>query len=185
MDDSLQKGFKQLLIRLDRIIEKKGKDKVKLYLVGAGAMSLAGIKGVRNTNDLDCFFEDNVLLSEELYEELDDGRIITLDRISRDINFLHPDFSERAKEIMPGEFLNITVMVMDIYDMALMKMGRFHQRDQEDLKILFKERKIEPDYLKRLFLEAKEYYVGNISFLDTSFKLAMNMLGNYSCVRCQ
>lgn len=179
MDDSLQEGFKRLLSRLDKMIEKKGKNKVKLYLVGAAAMSLAGIKGIRNTNDLDCFFEDNVLLPEELYEEIE-GEIITLDRISRDINFLHPDFSKRAREIMRGEFLNIRVMVMDPYDMALMKIGRFHQRDQEDLKILFQECQIEPDYLKRLFLEAKEYYVGNISFLETSFKLAMNILTSHN-----
>ena len=175
MDDLYKKTFEQLLVRLDKIIEKKG-EKVVLYLVGAAGMTLAGIKGIRNTNDLDCFFEDNVLLPTELYEETYDGKIITLDRISRDINFLHHDFSERAKEIMPGKFLNIKVMVMAPYDMALMKIGRFHQRDQEDLKILFKERKLNPDYLKKLFLEAKEYYVGNISYLDTSFKLAMDML---------
>lgn len=178
MDDSIRKGFEQLLIRLDRIIEKRGDKKVVLYLVGAGGMSLGGIDGVRNTKDLDCFFEDNVLLSEELYEETDEGEIITLDRMSRDLNFLHPDFPERAREIMSGRFLNIRLMVMGYYDMALMKIGRFHQRDQEDLKVLFKERRLDPDYLKKLFLEAREYYVGNISSLDTSFKLAMDMLSS-------
>lgn len=81
---------------------------------------------------------------------------------------------------MRGEFSNIKVMVMDHYDMALMKMGRFHQLDQEDLKILFQECQIEPDYLKRLFLEAKEYYIANISFLETSFKLAMNILTSHN-----
>lgn len=182
MDDSFQKGARRLLIRLDKMIEKKGKDKIKVYLVGAAAMSLAGIKGIRNTNDLDCFFEDNVFMPEELYEEIEDGEIITLDRISRDINFLHPDFSKRAKEMMRGEFLNIRVMVMDPYDMALMKIGRFQQRDQEDLKILFKECKIEPEAMKRLFLEAKEYYVGNIPFLETPFKLAMNILASQNKV---
>ncbi|MDI6735238.1 MAG: DUF6036 family nucleotidyltransferase, partial [bacterium] len=123
-----------------------------------------------------CFFEVNVLLPTELYEETDDGKIITLDRISRDINFLHPDFSKRAKEILTGKFSNIKVMVMGPYDMALMKIGRFHQRDQEDLKVLFKECPLDLDYLTRLYSEAKEYYVGNISYLDTSFKLAIEML---------
>ncbi len=157
MDDLYKKTFEQLLVRLDKIIEKKD-GKIILYLVGAAGMTLAGIKGIRNTNDLDYFFEDNVLLTTELYEETDDGKIVTLDRISRDINFLHPDFSKRAKEILTGKFSNITVMIMSPYDMALMKIGRFHQRDQEDLKVLFEECPLDLDYLTKLYLEAKEYY---------------------------
>jgi hypothetical protein len=70
-------------------------------------------------------------------------------------------YQERMKGLLPGQFKNIRLFVLDPYDLVLSKLSRNIERDREDVKHLSRTLHLDPNVLRaRYDAELKPYLIG-------------------------
>lgn len=75
---------------------------------------------------------------------------------------LHEDYEDRVVRLVTQSSIDhVEVYIASAMDVAISKLGRFGQRDQQDIQALLRLPNVDLDEFERLAGEAIGYYVGN------------------------
>ena len=81
------------------------------------------------------------------------------------------DYESRLRELFPGRFKNLRLMVLDPYDLALSKIERNASIDRDDVKYLAKAIPLDPNILRERYEKELRPYLGNPDREDLTLKL--------------
>ena len=84
-----------------------------------------------------------------------------------------PQWRERSVEIMRGSFKNLRLMAISKEDLVLSKLGRYNERDREDIRHLCENCKIDARKLINCYKSARQYYVGDLKAVDFTFNIVL------------
>lgn len=119
------------------------------------------------------------LLDEDAYIFSDEEGISQV--LERDSNFnttlgpLHEDYEDRIiRLVTQSNIPNVEVYIASAIDVAISKLGRFGDRDQQDIQSLLKLPYVDIDEFERLAQEAINYYVGNQSQISGNLKVVLD-----------
>lgn len=106
------------------------------------------------------------LLGGEAYVFTDDDGLSQMLELDTSFNTtlgpLHEDYEDRVIRLVRGcSVPNVEVYVAGAMDVAISKLGRFGERDQEDIQDLLRLPQVKVEEFERLANEAIGYYVGN------------------------
>lgn len=106
------------------------------------------------------------LLGEDAYVFTDDDGLSQMLELDTSFNTtlgpLHEDYEDRVMRLMAGiDVPYVEVYVAGPIDVAISKLGRFGERDQQDIQALLRLPQVDVDEFERLANEAISYYVGN------------------------
>jgi|CXWL01.1.fsa_nt_gi hypothetical protein len=79
-----------------------------------------------------------------------------------------PEWKERSVEILKGKLKHLQVRALSKEDLILSKLGRYNDRDRDDIEFLFETRKIDAKKLIEYYEAARLYYIGNLEILDNT-----------------
>lgn len=75
---------------------------------------------------------------------------------------LHEDYEDRVVRLVTQSSVDyVEVYIAGAMDVAISKLGRFGERDQQDIQALLRLPNVDVDEFERLAGEAIGYYVGN------------------------
>ena len=117
------------------------------------------------------------LLDADAYAFVDDRGVTQMLELDTSFNTtlapLHEDYEDRVVRLVTQSNVpNVQVYVASALDVAISKLGRFGERDQQDIQILLKLTHVDVNEFERLAREAIGYYVGDKT----------RILGNLKCV---
>ena len=179
-------AFKTMVNRIEESIKASGNKKlvlpVRMFVAGGAAAHFYTAK--RMTDDVDATFSHRMLLPEDLeisYRDTDGkARLLYFDRQYNDtFGLLHED---AYKDSMPLKLGGIDPKVVEVrllspVDLAISKLARFAEHDQEDIKALAEEGLLNSKDLKKRAEEALRHYIANPDPIKTSIALACKMIG--------
>jgi len=120
------------------------------YIGGFAAVVKYGLP--RGTNDLDYFSLVPANRMRDLQEMAGEGSPLAR---KHKVHVHHAgvatrpeNYAERMKEVLPGQFKNIRLFVLDPYDLVLSKLSRNIERDREDVKHLSRTLHLDPNVLR-------------------------------------
>lgn len=106
------------------------------------------------------------LLGDDAYVFLDEEGVSQM--LELDVSFnttlgpLHEDYEDRVIRLKTqSDIPNVEIYVASPVDVAISKLGRFGDRDQQDIQALLELPSVDVDEFERLAREAIGYYVGN------------------------
>ena len=108
-------------------------------------------KLTRNTEFKVAIFEDGFIFSEKLPD----------------------DYVKIADECKDAEFKNITLKTLNPIDIIVSKVARYNARDDEDMAILTKVKKIDKDKLIKRFNEIKGTFTSTEENIEDNFKVVL------------
>jgi uncharacterized nucleotidyltransferase DUF6036 len=119
----------------------------------------------RGTNDLDYYSLVPANRMRDLQEMAGEGSSLARKHKVHvhhaGVATLPENYEERMKELLPGQFKNIRLLVLDPYDLVLSKLSRNIERDREDVKHLSRTLHLDPIVLRaRYDAELKPYLIG-------------------------
>jgi hypothetical protein len=75
---------------------------------------------------------------------------------------------------MPGDRLkHLRVMALGREDLILTKLGRYNDRDRQDIQFIAENHKIDPKNLIAYCKSARQHYVGDLRTIDQTFNIAL------------
>ena len=90
---------------------------------------------------------------------------------------LPENYADRITEIFPGTFVNLRLLVLDRYDLALSKLERNIDRDLEDVQLLSRTEGFDIDVLRERYLnEVRPFVTGPVSRHDLTLDLWVEMI---------
>jgi len=174
----------QMLDKIDTYLRDSGYEgpPVRMYL--AGGLAVNYYCGSRYTEDVDASFSRRVVVrSEDLVIDYlrRDGTpsIIYFDaNYNSTLSLLHEDFEDDALE---WEGMNDTgrlvqLLVLSPLDLAVSKISRFTDQDQDDILDLARAGLITAEAVRMRALDALSYYVGNIRWVRGSIDVICNRI---------
>jgi hypothetical protein len=145
----------------------------------AGGAALHFYTGERVSRDIDAAFSHRIALPENLevaYRDADGAaRLLYLDRQYSDtLALMHEDAYDDS---VPLSLEGIDAHVLDVrllsaLDLAISKVGRFSSQDRDDIALLARRKLITSARLRRRAEEAMGGYVGDLTRLQGSIRLA-------------
>lgn len=119
------------------------------------------------------------LLGEDAYVFTDDDGLSQMLELDTSFNTtlgpLHEDYEDRVIRLVRGSGVpDIEVYVAGAIDVAISKLGRFGERDQEDIQALLRLPQVSIEEFERLAKEAIGYYVGNKMPVSGNLKVAIS-----------
>ncbi len=154
---------------------------VRMYLAGGAAVHF--YTGARMTGDVDAVFSTRVVLPEDLdvayVDEHGRNRLLYFDRQYNDtFALLHEDAHRASKKLTlhgvdPGL---LEVRALAPVDLAVSKIARYEQHDQDDIAALARAGLITGPEVEQRAQEALAGYVGNVSRVHLSIKLARQLI---------
>ena len=179
-------AFKTMVGRIEDSIKASGNGQlalpVRMYV--AGGVAAHFYTAQRMTDDVDATFSHRMLLPEDLeisYRDADrKARLLYFDRQYNDtFGLLHED---AYKDSIPLKLDGIDSKVVEVrvlspVDLAVSKLARFAEHDQEDIKALATAGLLNSKDLRMRADEALKHYVGNPESIKTSITLACRMVG--------
>ena len=179
-------AFKTMVGRIGDSIKESGNRKlalpVRMYV--AGGVAAHFYTAQRMTDDVDATFSHRMLLPEDLeisYRDADGkARLLYFDRQYNDtFGLLHED---AYKDSIPLKLDGIDPKVVEVrllspVDLAVSKLARFAEHDQEDIRALAAEGLLNSKDLKKRAEEALRHYIGNPGPIKTSMTLACRIIG--------
>ena len=179
-------AFKTMVGRIEDSIKASGNRKlalpVRMYV--AGGVAAHFYTAQRVTDDVDATFSHRMLLPEDLdisYRDADGkARLLYFDRQYNDtFGLLHAD---AHKDSIPLKLDGIDPKVVEVrllspVDLAVSKIARFAEHDQEDIKALAAAGLLNSKDLKKRAEEALRHYIGKPDSIKTSITLACRMIG--------
>jgi len=153
-------------------------EKITLYIFG-GAAAVIAYGSRRGTLDIDAYIEDRAIKSKLLGwagqgSELETKHGLYLHSANTELMLIEtPDWKERSIEILRGKLKHVQIMALGKEDLVLSKLGRYNDRDREDIQFIFGKYKIDPQKLIKYYESARQYFVGNLRTLDTTFNIVL------------
>lgn len=119
------------------------------------------------------------LLGEDAYVFADEEGIVQILELDTSFNTtlapLHEDYEDRVIRLMnQSRVSNVEVYVASALDVAISKLGRFGDRDQDDIQTLLKLPYIDIGEFERLAREAISYYVGDEMRISGNLKVMLD-----------
>lgn len=152
--------------------------RVDLYVFG-GAAAVIAYGSKRGTVDIDGLVADVEVL-KKLDEWAGQGSALASEhgiyfqRANTTLMpIVEPDWMERSVEILKGGLRHFRVMALGKEDLVLSKLGRYNDRDREDIQFLAEAHRIDPKKLIACYKTARDYYVGRLATLDQTFNIAL------------
>jgi Nucleotidyltransferase of unknown function (DUF6036) len=182
-------AFKTMVGRIEESIKASGNRQlvlpVRMYVAGGAASHFYTAK--RMTDDVDATFSHRMLLPEDLeisYRDTDGkARLLYFDRQYNDTFALLHEHAYR--DSMPLKLGGIDPKIVEVrllspVDLAVSKLARFAEHDQEDIKALAGEGLLNAKDLKKRAQEALKHYIGNPGPIKTSITLACRVINKNS-----
>jgi len=162
-----------VVAKIDAQIASGGYDPSGVTMFVAGGLAVHYYCHTRYTHDIDASFSHSVnLQTKELLAPIkgDDGRqsVLYFDpNYNPTFALMHPDFRESSKrwENFGDGKPRIKVNVLSPVDLAVSKLSRFSEQDQEDILTLASLGLFTEDALRLRALEAMDFYIGNMGAL--------------------
>lgn len=169
-------GFLQAI---DERLRREGFErKVDLFVFG-GAAAVIAYGSKRGTMDLDAHVADGEI-KRKLLElggpgtEIARAHGIIFQSANLDLMLIEtPDWMVRCVEILRGRLERLRVLALGKEDLILSKLGRYNDRDREDIRFLAEERKADVKRLISQYKSARLYYVGDVNRLDATFNVVL------------
>ena len=176
----LTQAMGMLMDKLDAILRDGGYSGEPLQMYLAGGMAVHYHCGTRYTEDVDASFSHRLLLpyKELVVEYLREDQTrssIYLDPTYNDtFALLHPDHREDSVEWqgIGNERRLIHLRVFCPVDLAVSKLSRFTQIDQQDIRDLARHRYFTTPELQKRAVEALDYYVGDTRWIHLNLRQA-------------
>ena len=154
---------------------------VKMYIAGGAAVYF--YTAYRVSADVDAIFSKRLLLPEEVEVvwQGEDGkpRLLYLDKQYNDtFALMHEEYDRAA---IPCAALNAGKRKIHVYflspiDLVVSKLSRYETVDQEDIRALAERRLVSADAVRKRAEEALGAYVGNMTRIKSSIKLACKLI---------
>ena len=154
------------------------KSRVTLFVLG-GAAAVIAYGSRRGTQDIDAWLEDK-RVSEKLErlagKDTDLAKKHGIYFQAANTSFMlieEPEWRDRSIEILKGRLKHFKVMAVGKEDLILSKLGRYNDRDREDIRFLTEERKVDVKKLIAYYKAARGFYIGQLSTLDSTFNVVL------------
>ena len=183
-DPEYRKAFAAIMARIESALGPKRPAAPVIACVAGGA-AMQFYTGGRYTDDIDARIMARVIIDhpEQLQVAYrgEDGRarLLYFDMQYNDsFTLLHENAYDDALPI-PVEGVDprrLEVRLLSPLDLAVSKLSRFSEQDQDDIRALARAGLIEPDALRRRAEAALPDYVGNMDRIRTSIERACRMV---------
>ncbi len=178
-------AFKTMVGRIEESIKASGNKKlvlpVQMFVAGGAAAHFYTAK--RMTDDVDATFSHRMLLPEDLevsYRDTDGkARLLYFDRQYNDtFGLLHEHAYRDSRPLKLGGIdpKVVEVRLLSPVDLAVFKLARFAEHDQEDIKALAAEGLLNSKDLRKRAEEALKHYIGNPGPIKSSVTLACRLI---------
>jgi len=172
--------FPALEAQFRAMADELGPLSTPLHAYIAGGMAVNFYTGHRMSNDVDIAWSHRVVFRPELQtftvpdpENRDERLLVTLDSgFSDTLGTFHPDWKEDAPEV--ARVGDVIVHMITPLDLAVSKIGRFADRDREDIMALARAGLVSSGDLGVRANEALEYFVGNTTFAELNIRDAVD-----------
>ena len=154
---------------------------IAMYVAGGAAQLF--YTGSRVSEDIDASFSRRILVPDNLevaYFDADGvARVLYLDRqYNESFALLHEDVHEDSLPIMID---GIDPAIVDVrafapVDLAVSKIARFAEHDQDDMRALARAGLIKADEVRERAEQALGNYVGNLTSVETSIRLSCELI---------
>lgn len=135
----------------------------------------------RSSKDVDVSFSKRFLMPDELLVQRGDGSIIGFDlNFNSTLGLEAYDFEDRTilvKELAGGR---IRLEVLEPNDLAISKMGRFAEHDQEDIIKLAQHGLLDPEVIKERANHALGHYIGNTRMVAINIRDAIELIERHN-----
>jgi uncharacterized nucleotidyltransferase DUF6036 len=182
-DPEYRRAFATIMARIEKALGPKRPAKPVRVCVAGGA-ALHFYTGSRISRDIDAKVMARVLLDPRELQVAysgEDGhaRLLYFDtQYSDSFALLHQDaYADAIPIAVDGvDARRLEVRLLTPLDLAVSKLSRFSEPDQEDIRVLAREGLIDASQLRRRAEAALPDYVGNLDRIRTSIKLATRWL---------
>lgn len=174
----LVEALRAMLDRMDAALRSTGyrDDPIAMYI--AGGVAVNHWCGTRYTADVDASFSRRILLPKDLtisYRTRDGTEAFIFFDHNYNTSFalLHERFEDDSIEWsgIGNERRLVQARVLSPLDLAVSKISRFSEQDQEDIVALARETKFTPEQLSQRANEALANYVGDVRPVRQSIDL--------------
>ncbi len=191
------KAFADIVSRIQRaVFPGAGRTKamadaglpIAMYVAGGAAQLF--YTGARVSEDIDVSFSRRILLPDNLEVAYVDAggaaRLLYLDRqYNESFALLHEDVH---KDSLPVKIEGIDPAIIDVraftpVDLAVSKIARFADHDQDDIRALARAGLITADEVRERAEQALGNYVGNLASVKTSIRLACELIRENQAAR--
>ena len=180
-DPAYWQAFAELMSRIEAGLGDYKGPAVPVYVAGGAASHL--YTGSRLSADVDATLGRRLLLPDDLQVmyKAEDGKNRTLyfDRQYNDtLGLMHEDAHSDSVSIdVPGvNRKRLDVRLLAPVDLAVSKLGRFADPDQEDIKALARAGLLEAGQLRKRSMEALTAYIGRVDDVRISIDQACRMV---------
>jgi hypothetical protein len=180
-DPAYWRAFAELMSRIEAALGNYKGPPVPVYVAGGAASHI--YTGSRLSADVDATLGRRLLLPDDLQVmyKSGDGKHHTLyfDRQYNDtLGLMHEDAHEDSVPIdVPGvNRKRLDVRVLSPVDLAVSKLARYADPDQEDIKALARARLLDSRELRRRAEEALAGYIGRVKDVGISIDKACRMV---------
>lgn len=152
--------------------------KITLYIFG-GAAAVIAYGSRRGTLDIDAYIEDRAIKTKLLSwagqgSGLENKHGLYLHSANTELMLIEsPDWKNRSIEILRGKLKHIQIMALGKEDLILSKLSRYSDRDREDIQFIMGKYNIDSKKLISYYKSARQYFVGNLGTLDTTFNIVL------------
>lgn len=177
-------AFAEIIRRIEADVAegaKRLKRPIVMYVAGGAAQMF--YTGARVTKDIDAEFSHRINFSDDLEIVYRDANgvssVLYLDRqYNESFGLIHDDAHQDS---VPLHIEGINPAVLDVrlfspLDLAVSKIARYADHDQADIASLAAHGLIDADEVKQRANEAAINYIGNLRSLETSIKLACDLV---------
>lgn len=191
------KAFAEIVSRIQRSVSPgarrtkataKAGLPIAMYVAGGAAQLF--YTGARVSEDIDASFSRRILLPDNLEVAYVDAggaaRLLYLDRqYNESFALLHEDVH---KDSLPIKIEGINPAIIDVraftpVDLAVSKIARFADHDQDDIRALARAGLIIADEVRERAEQALGNYVGNLANVKTSIRLACELVRENQAAR--
>lgn len=177
-----RKLYPELEAHLKKLAERLGKLKMPVHAYIAGGVAINFYTGIRMSDDVDIAWSRRVAIPPDMRvfeavnpDDPSDLMLITMDGEFGDyLGSFHPDWKKDSLEI--GQIGDIILHVISPLDLAVSKIGRFQDRDRDDIEGLARFRLIKSEDFEQRANEAVDYYVGDTSFIGYNLRDALEII---------
>ncbi len=161
----------ELLAHLAALSDRLGPLAEPLHAWLAGGWAVHYHTAYRMSGDVDIRWSHRVPIPPDLHAfEISDPdrpggrRLVVMDGNFTDVlGSFPPEWEERSPEI--ARFGDMVLHVIDPVDLAVSKVGRFSERDCDDIRELARAGLVDPELFRTRGEEALDYYVGDLTFV--------------------
>ncbi|TDX31405.1 hypothetical protein DFO67_1032 [Modicisalibacter xianhensis] len=119
------------------------------------------------------------LLNEDAYVFSDEEGVTQMLELDTSFNTtlapLHEDYEDRVIRLVTQSHVpNVEIYVASALDVAISKLGRFGERDQQDIQALLQHPSVSVEAFERLAREAISYYVGDETRILGNLNVVLN-----------